>query len=199
MSDDARRRAERGAASGDREAAVKLIAERLRAGELTRREVELAAYVGDEAARAVFGAGAEKGARDVGRFVRGLGRFKRETGDRAIAALAALAGLALGSPDEWPELYSWRVDAAELLRGCFDAGRGKVRAEELGEHAACYGWHGQDEAMSLGALVAAALTAFGTDGALEAAVRLGRSLAKRIGDDPVRDALRTQLTAWALA
>ena len=195
MSDDARRRAERSAARGDPDATVKLLAERLRAGAITSERLELAAYVGDVAARAVLGARAEKGARDVGRFLRGLGRFDRVIADHAIAALA---GLALGSPDDWPELHAWRVEAAELTRGSFEADR-QVRPEELRELATHYRWHGQDEAMSLGALVADALRAFGTESALEAAVRLGRSLAKRSGEESVRDALRTHLTEWALA
>lgn len=197
MTDAARRRAERSAAGeGDPAVTVKHLAERLRAGAVTRRQVELAAYVGDPVARAVLGAGAEKGPRDVGRFVRGLGRFRRETADRAIAALV---GLELGTPEDWPELHAWRVEAAELTRTFFNATPRHVQTEELYELATHYRWHGQDEAMSLGELVAAALRALGTDGALEAAVRLSRSLGKRICDESVRDVLRTHLAGWALA
>jgi hypothetical protein len=58
MSDARRRALERDASHGDPDAAAALLAERLRAGEVTRERVALAALLGDPAARAVVGAAA---------------------------------------------------------------------------------------------------------------------------------------------
>lgn len=51
MSDQRIRDLERQALTGDREASVRLLTERLRAGDLARERLELAAYCGDEMAR----------------------------------------------------------------------------------------------------------------------------------------------------
>ena len=51
MSDSRLRELERLAALGDREARVRLLAERVRGGDLPRERLALAAYLGDPAAR----------------------------------------------------------------------------------------------------------------------------------------------------
>lgn len=55
MSDASRREAERDAAGGDPQAAARLLVERVRAGDLPAERLELAAHLGDAAARLALG------------------------------------------------------------------------------------------------------------------------------------------------
>ncbi len=106
MSDEQRRALERGAARGEAEARVRALAARVRAGELPRERVELAAWCGDEVARAVAPVGEIPDS--IFEWLVGVERFGREAQIRVLAAVAhervverSAAARVLASVDAW--------------------------------------------------------------------------------------------------
>lgn len=93
MTDSRLRSAERRAASGSVEDESRVLTERLRAGTLTRERVELAAYVGHEAARAatgMVGSHDETDAEALGHWIRAMPRPDNFVGVR-VGLAACLA------------------------------------------------------------------------------------------------------------
>lgn len=100
--DERLRRLEREAARGDGQAAAQLLVERLRRGELTRRELELRAYLGDAAAAGALGPEAPSGGDDLRLWVDGLAQWDPWLSVRAalIAARVALPRFEQARPDD---------------------------------------------------------------------------------------------------
>lgn len=87
MADEQVRHLERQAAGGDPEATTRLLRERMRSGDLARERVELAAWVGDEAALAALGVASTTA--HLGDWAAGLERFGHHVGLRAVVEMAA--------------------------------------------------------------------------------------------------------------
>ncbi len=85
MTDRALRELERRARGGTREDEAAWLAARVRAGDLPRERVELAAWCGHEGARAVAGVGAADDL-DLEGWLRGLSRWRRAPARAALAA-----------------------------------------------------------------------------------------------------------------
>lgn len=91
MGDERLRRLEREAAArGDEASRVRLLIERLRAGDLTEPQLRLAVYVGDEAARGALPSPAPELDPDLGHWVRHLWPWGQEVCVRAGIAAAEL-------------------------------------------------------------------------------------------------------------
>jgi len=90
VSDRRLRELERLREAGDRPAAVRLLRERLRSGDLDPERLALLAYVGDEVAAEALGEAAPRPSRDLESWLRGLARWGRPAFARAATAAARL-------------------------------------------------------------------------------------------------------------
>lgn len=108
--DDELREAQR-RASGDVEDEARLLAARVRVGDVGLDELALRAYLGDRAAQQVAEAPRGDG-RDLVHFVHGLSRWGRRPCVAGALALAVAAQAALGRDDEWQR---YRTAAAAAL------------------------------------------------------------------------------------
>lgn len=121
MTDDRRRELERKAQAGDHDARAALLAHRVRAGELTRQRVGLAAWLGDEAAQEVCLRGLRDwvpGANLSGLPaipVGGLEEFAGEVARWGVPA-AVVAGCALGAVAMQDRTHRWGVLTLQAAR-----------------------------------------------------------------------------------
>ncbi len=123
MTDRSLRELERRARGGARDDEAAWLAARVRAGDLPRERVELAAWCGHEGARAVAGVGAAADRLDLDDWLRGLRRWRRAPARAALAAarLAWPMRVAHGKSCWRTELASPVPPAAERVLGAGEA------------------------------------------------------------------------------
>ncbi|MBX3472733.1 MAG: hypothetical protein KF878_38260 [Planctomycetes bacterium] len=143
MADTRLRRLERAASQGDLDARVRLLCERLRAGELDEERARLAAYLGDPAARLLLGARAPelpliraRGGHELNqrRWITGLRAYGKPWLVRAAVALAEARFTAWDRWDEADERPRRALAAAEDWLRC--PCEAHAREADLAQHAA---------------------------------------------------------------
>lgn len=189
-------------------ARVRWLTERMRAGSLTRERVELAAYCGDEAARAavppescvdVYDAVRlhDSGALVFETWVAGLSRWRdgRQPGGACVLVRAMVAAVRAGDPDEdWSAGSPVRqsVERAEAwLRGDLHPDnfeRLPASSHGIGIRAPGYYLAEALWQIQCGSINAAQLL----DYEVENCVRV-------VGEQPVREAICSSLISWSLA
>jgi hypothetical protein len=193
VADERQRRLNRDAASGDAEARVRALQEQLRRGGSGR--VELAAYVGDPAARAVLSAPAPPEL-DLDEWVRGLQRWGKEPCVRAARAAVELVR------EECVRKQPRDADVPGLLRRIDawladpnDEGADAVHEATLALQSALH--LRLFATASLHALVHAGKATWMAGIFAKHAGRCASRVARRLDEARVRGAIRQALVSWA--
>lgn len=209
MPDDDRRRLEREAHSGDVEAMARLLVERVRIGQLTKTQLEVAAHLGHPAAVRATSASSPKDSHDVGEYLRGLEPFG---GPVVVRGLVALATWLLGSvrmPCEFRGGITAAVAAA--LAWCSDPTSERAAEARRNADAVSPSWYFQDfedhgeDAFSVllvvaGSARAAHLCHDGLAAELAKLVNDVASRARQFGfSSRIQGAMTEDLLRWALS
>lgn len=195
MTDTRRRQLARSAAQGDLDARVRLLLERVRAGELPLERVRLAAWLGDARALAVVGAGSVRPEpEDISAWLLELaGHGSREAVVRALV----LSGLALraraegGPPEELAATEVFRRWAEHPVGDAALAKEGKRMASRSARRA------GGRLPLLLCAW-AVELAGSEADSWVDLARKMLTEWARLTGDDDPRPGMREALLPWAL-